>query len=101
MFLNSLEPAKEWAPNDIKLTPAPFAENTSENHVFNSFFNTVITEQAVVIIPDVVVPSLEHIACVKSILEHHPGKHLKFHGAFDFHIQPKIGWEFRSMKKKQ
>ena len=76
LFLNSLEPTKEWFPNDIKLTPAPFAENTSENHVFNSFFNAVITEQAVVIIPDVVVPSLEHIARVKWILEQQPGKHL-------------------------
>ena len=84
MFLNSLEPAKEWAPRDIKLTPAPFAENTSENHVFNHFFNAMITEQAVVIIPDIVVPSLEHIACVNSILEQQLGKHLKFHGAFWF-----------------
>ena len=71
----------EGFPMNSEFIPTAFAEGAREDHVFNSFFDVASTQEAVVIISDVIVSSFEHILSIQPIMEKEPSKNLQFHRA--------------------
>ena len=52
--------------------------------MINRFFDIESTQEAVMVIPNVVVSSFEHVAGVEPVIKEEPTKDLNFHGTFGF-----------------
>ena len=69
MVFDSLYPTNERSPVDVQGSPALPTECAGEDHVLDRFFNVESTQEAVVIVTNVVVTSFEHISGVQPVIE--------------------------------
>ena len=81
-LLKQLEMAGEGGPANTKFLPARLTEGASEDHMVDGFLDVLPTWYVVKIIPNVIMPPFEHIACVEPVHEKQPSKHLQLHCTF-------------------
>ena len=54
-------------PRNIQLVLAGPTKCTPEKEVFRRFFNVLPTKQTIKVVPNVIMPPLEHVPCVETI----------------------------------
>ena len=50
--------------------------------MIHCLLDMVVAEAAIKIVANIIMPSLQHVACVETIMEHEPTKNFDFHSAF-------------------
>ena len=82
--LKEIEAVVKGCPDYVEFRPAALAERASEDHVVNGFLDVLLTQYAIKVIPDVIMPPFERIACVEPVKEEQPAEHFDFHSTSRF-----------------